>query len=510
MNTKDSIIVIGGGLGGLFTAAILSRYGFRVTVFEKNHTIGGGLQTFHYHGHVFETGMHLLGAIRPGHSIYKVCDWLGILDQMNIIDMDADCMDQITYESNGYTYRIPQGRERFTNYFQQIFPNEAVGIKAYIDKLYQLVEEIDFFWLRTTSEKIFSHDPMFYWPADAMVKHFLRNEKLRDVISYMNPMYGGVEGHTPAYIAALINVLYIEGASRFRGGSQQMAEALRRVIEQGGGEVRSGEPVTAFGIENRNLVSITTAKGVYSDFQQAVCAIHPLSMLRLTDSKAFSNAYRNRMENAPQSFSTFCIYCVLKPETFPYINHTCYFQRDYGRVWHYGEYEEGAWPQGFMYMTPAETDTDSWASTLIINSPMPFSVCNQWADTFTGHRGADYEQWKQRHIDLVFNQMERLYPHLRQCCQWITASSPLTIRDYYGQPKGSLYGMAHDCQNLLQSQVPIYTKVKNLFMTGQNVNVHGFCGVILTAIKTAEAIVGRNKVTNDINCAYAKTHSNNE
>ena len=39
-------LVIGGGLGGLFTGAILSKEGFKVTVVEKNITIGGGLQNF--------------------------------------------------------------------------------------------------------------------------------------------------------------------------------------------------------------------------------------------------------------------------------------------------------------------------------------------------------------------------------------------------------------------------------------------------------------------------------
>jgi all-trans-retinol 13,14-reductase len=36
-------------------------------------------------------------------------------------------------------------------------------------------------------------------------------------------------------------------------------------------------------------------------------------------------------------------------------------------------------------------------------------------------------------------------------------------------------------------------------MTGQNVNLHGFCGVPLTAINTAEAIVGINKIVDKIN-----------
>ena len=43
---KQSVVIIGAGLGGLFTGAILAKEGFGVTVLEKNSTIGGGLQTF--------------------------------------------------------------------------------------------------------------------------------------------------------------------------------------------------------------------------------------------------------------------------------------------------------------------------------------------------------------------------------------------------------------------------------------------------------------------------------
>jgi hypothetical protein len=43
------------------------------------------------------------------------------------------------------------------------------------------------------------------------------------------------------------------------------------------------------------------------------------------------------------------------------------------------------------------------------------------------------------------------------------------------------------------------TKVRNLLLTGQNCNVHGFCGVPLTAINTSEVILGRNYVLDKIN-----------
>ena len=80
-NTGKDIVVIGGGLGGLMTGALLAKEGFRVTVLEKNHIIGGGLQCFHRHGSIFETGMHILGGFMPGGTLHKICAYLGIIDQ---------------------------------------------------------------------------------------------------------------------------------------------------------------------------------------------------------------------------------------------------------------------------------------------------------------------------------------------------------------------------------------------------------------------------------------------
>ena len=168
-------------------------------------------------------------------------------------------------------------------------------------------------------------------------------------------------------------------------------------------------------------------------------------------------------------------------------------------VWRHGEYIPDNWPQGFMFMTPADSLTDqTYATKMIINCLMPFSVVQQWENTHVGHRGKDYEAWKQQHIEKVLDKMELLYPHFRQQVDYVEASSPLTIRDYYHQPQGALYGMRKDCKNIMLSQVPIYTKVKNLLLTGQNINLHGICGVPLTAINTVEAIIGENKIVDQL------------
>ena len=95
--------------------------------------------------------------------------------------------------------------------------------------------------------------------------------------------------------------------------------------------------------------------------------------------------------------------------------------------------------------------------------------------------------------------MENLYPDFRDHIDFVMASSPLTIRDYYGNKDGSNYGFLKDSHNIMLSQMSVFTKVRNLFLTGQNVNIHGLCGVSLTAIQTAEAFVGANVIVRKIN-----------
>lgn len=504
--SKQTVIIIGGGLGGLFTGALLTKEGYQVTVLEKNTVIGGGLQTFTRGGITFETGMHILGGLRPGGSVHKICHYLGIDDQLQLCDVDHDCIDSITYLSDGHTYRIPEGREAFTDYFIREFPHEAQGIRDYVDALYRLADEVDFFYLRTEREGLFGHSEQFMWAASDLIAHYVRDEHLRDVLAYMNPMYGGVEGHTPAYIHALINVLYISGPSRFAGGSQQMAYALARVINEGGGRVLRGEQVTAVHVDDqRRATSVTTATGHHYEADYYISAIHPSRLTDIVEPGAFPKAYRMRVASIPNTYSAFTLYIKLKPETFPYINHTCYYQDDYGLVWQHGVYDADTWPRGFMYMTSADEHQGPYASKMIINCLMPFSVVAQWADTTVGHRGADYEAWKQRHAERVLDCMERLHPGFRGCVSQLWTSSPLTIRDYYNQPEGALYGVRKDCQDMMLSQLPIWTKVKNLLLTGQNINLHGICGVPLTAVNTVEALVGRDQLLTKINQYYNQT-----
>lgn len=503
---KESCVIIGGGIGGLFTGAFLSKNGIKVTVLEKNSIVGGGLQCFRRKGKFFETGMHVAGGFRADGNLNRICRYLGIYDKLKLQDVPDTCSDEVFYRSSGEVFKIASGRERFTEQLSKYFPEEANGIKAYVDELYRLTEEIPLFSLQEDSPLFQnSHSANFLISADSLIDKYVTNHRLREILAYLNPLYGGVKGHTPAYIHAILNVLYINGATRFVGGGQQLADALCHVITSNGGEVRADSPVVQIEVENKHVLFVSTANGEKFVADNYVSAIHPVAMAKITTPGAYRKSYVRRLNEIPDTTSAFSVYIDLKPDSFPYIDHTCYYMDDFGHMWEQDKHNRGLNPKSFMYMTPPDANHGEYASRLLIHCLMSFDEVKRWEQTQTGKRGKDYEDWKEQMADRLIGCLENIYPNLRNCISAVYTSSPLTIRDYYNTKNGAIFGYRKDCENLIISRLPVYTKIDNLYLTGQNVILHGICGVPLTAINTAEAILGKNII---INAIHSQDESN--
>jgi len=487
------VVIIGGGLGGLFCGAILAKEGLHVTVLEKNATIGGGLQTFQRFGEVFDTGMHVVGGLMPGGNIWRICRYLGIEDKVRVKEVDTDCADHLYFAEDHRYYTIAKGREQYVETLAKDFPLERENLRRYVDALFALTEELDLFYLRPMRTDLYNHSDEFLMAADDFIAKYISDRRLRSVVAYMNPLYGGKGGQTPAYVHALISVLYINGASRFVGGSSRFAELLADVIREHGGEVVAGDGVTWVEVNKRRVDYIRTAKGRQYEADWYISDIHPCTLLTLMDEKAFPKAFRDRMNEIPNSYSAFSLYIKMKDGRFPYINHSEYFTQRYDEIWNFC-HDEASWPMGFLLMTPPEENQGPWSNKVLVTAPMQFDIVRRWENTTVGRRGKDYEQWKQERTDELLVLVEELHPGFREAVEAVNASSPLTIRDFYGVKEGAICGFSKDCKNITLSQLPVVTKVSNLLLTGQNNNLHGFCGVPLTAINTCEVILGQNSV----------------
>lgn len=75
---RRQILVIGAGIGGLTTAALLAKRGYAVTVLEAQTYPGGSASTFAHQGFRFESGATVAGGFQPGGPHAVAADLLGV------------------------------------------------------------------------------------------------------------------------------------------------------------------------------------------------------------------------------------------------------------------------------------------------------------------------------------------------------------------------------------------------------------------------------------------------
>ena len=112
--------------------------------------------------------------------------------------------------------------------------------------------------------------------------------------------------------------------------------------------------------------------------------------------------------------------------------------------------------------------------------PLAYQELARWA----ANRKADYasyEAYKQAKEQEVIALIEQVYPTVRECITSVFSSTSLTYRDDYLSPEGAMFGMS-------EAVGSVRTRQHGLYITGQNVFLHGLCGVVMTSKKTVEAL----------------------
>jgi all-trans-retinol 13,14-reductase len=95
-----------------------------------------------------------------------------------------------------------------------------------------------------------------------------------------------------------------------------------------------------------------------------------------------------------------------------------------------------------------------------------------------------------------------IFPELISAIEISYSASPLTYRDYTGTCEGSMYGIVRDSTRPIESYISPRTKIPNLFLTGQSINLHGITGVLCGALITCGYIVEINKIIKQIDESY--------
>ena len=484
---KYDIVVIGSGLGSLVCANTLSKEGYRVCVLEKNHAFGGCLRSYNRKGRIIDTGIHYVGRLDEGQILNQYFKYMGILDRLKLRRLNEDGYDMICFADKEYKHAM--GNENFIETLSHAFPQESENIRRIVTKFKDVGDLISVETLR--NRHLFSGDvlPYFNYSASTFLKENTANQTLRDVIAGATILSGGEEENTPLYTFATILNSNIESSYRFVDGSQQVADLLIESIRAQGGVVRNLSEVTRLVVKNGIITGVEINRSEYIEGLSFISGIHPVALLNILDkSKYIKKAYISRINSLRNSMGFFSLSILLKKNTFPYINRN-YYYFDGSNPWIKSDYAKQV-VRTVFFCTSATSEFDSYAKVVQILEPMYWSEVAGWEDTSIEKRGEEYVAFKQQRAEELIDYIDRFHPGLKQSVEDYSTSTPLTYRDYTGTCKGSAYGIIKDYNDVLICLLPVKTKIPNLFITGQNNNVHGMIGVFLTAMYTCSEFVG--------------------
>jgi len=494
---KFDILIIGSGMGGLVCADILGKEGLKVCVVEKNKQIGGSLQTYARDKVIFDSGVHYLGGLAKGQNLYQIFKYLGIMDKLKLQLQDIDAFDKILIEGDDTEYALAQGYENFIDKLLVHFPEEEKALRTYCDKLKEICSKFPLYNLRASNDMNEKSDVLEI-DTKAFIDSITTNEKLRVVLAANNALYAGQPDKTPLYVHALILNSYIESSWKCIDGGSQIAKLLAQNIKENGGKIVRNAEVKKIAEENghASYVELNDGSRIYAE--QFISNMHPVKTLEMTDTPLIKNAYRNRLKSLENSVSAFTINIVFKKESFKYFKHNyyCVTEQD---VWTSADHTEQNWPLGYAVFCGASSRSDEYAEGLSILAYMRYEEVEAWKDTINttldeNDRGETYNEFKKRKAELLLDSVERKFPGLRSHIKSYYTATPLSYRDYIGNDDGSLYGIVKDYKHTLKTFISPRTKVSNLYLTGQNLNLHGILGASMSGIVTCCALLGNDNI----------------
>ena len=486
MNRYD-VVIVGGGLSGLVCGVALSREGMRVCVLEQHSVIGGCLQSFRREGYTLDTGMHYVGSLSEGQTMHQYLKYFGVVDSLQLQRLDERGFDAFLFR-DGSRYVHAMGYENFADTLAERFPEERLGISGLCRSMREIGALISPEVLRSGRISKGGFDAMSLSAYGEISSH-VKNPTLRSVLAGNCSLFAGNMETSSFYEYGMITHSNIEGAYCFVNGSQQLADALAAQIRANGGDVVTGAKVRTIHLEGDRAEYVETENGERYDASYVISSVHPWQTFSMLENNTvIKRVFFSRIMSLKNSYGLFATYLLLRPDTVVYENYNSYMFNS-SDVWStVGDWRGMNIPMTLLCMQP---DAESqYTRVITLLTPMSFSTCERWTDTRTGHRGEEYRDFKAAFSEAVIDFVSQYYPDLRGAIYKVYTSSPLTFRDYTSTPEGSAYGLVKDYHNPLVSLIPTRTKIGNMLLTGQNMNVHGCIGTTISAITTCAEILG--------------------
>lgn len=500
LNNYD-VIVIGSGIGGLTTAALLSKAGKSVIVLEAHDRPGGYAHGFKRNKYHFDAGVHLISGCgaagyQGGQVIYKVLDTLGVSDDIEFITIDP--FSHVYYP--GLNSALPQSIAAFIETLAAHFPAERQGLESLLQLCLQVTEEI-----ALSSEMLSSNDydtayqlmPLLFQYRKSTLSEvmdtFIHDPKLRSVFASNWP-YLGLPPSKVSFIywASMLIGYMVDGAYYCKGSFQQLANALVKGIKQHGGIVQFRSPVEKIIIEQFG-VSGVLVKGALINAPIVVSnADMRQTVFDLVGEQFFPERYVQKIKNMQHSLSIFVVYIATNLDLVKLnVAHESFCYRDFDHDSNFARTLNGE--ISWISMTVPTLVDPSLAPAgehlLTLTTLLPYTAEHSW------------QHVKQDYIATMLDIAALYIPDLKQHINFIEGGSPTTMQRYTQNYQGAAYGW-----DVIPSQTdPVRVKntspVTGLYFAGHWSSPGcGVYGVSVSGMQVAQKILGIKKTSDLWRC----------
>lgn len=360
---QKTAIVIGAGVGGLATAALLAKDGYHVTVLEKNEQAGGRASQLKKQGFTFDMGpsWYLMPDVfeKFFHNFgYSVSDFLKLQrlsPQYRIFFADKTQVE-ITGEW-----------EKDAALFESLEPGSSQKLKEYLalsKEKYDLsmngflYHNMDNLLDMMTPSVMKSGQKLdVFQSMHNYVGRFFKTEKLQQIIQYTLVFLGGAPKNTPALYSLMSHIDFNLGVWYPKGGMYQIINAMVKLGLEYQVEYRYNSAVTRLEVTSQPQQGLAGKLGKTKQIISAVYvgkkkytadvivsnADYAFTETLLSDQRAadYGPNYWRKKTLAP---SAFLLYLGIKGKLPTLVHHNLYF----GQNWthHFEEiFSKPTWPK---------------------------------------------------------------------------------------------------------------------------------------------------------------------
>jgi len=404
-------IVIGSGLGGLSTAALLSELGWKVCVLEQHYTAGGYTHSYEREGYEWDVGVHYIGDVGTKTRTRRMFDFLSG-GKLEWAPMDAE-YDR--FYVGDKVFNAIAGKQEFRDNLVAQFPQEEQAIDRYMELLKEVGGGVNTHSigrvLKPWQQSVAA--PLLKWRTPAIMyrnTYEVLSELIDDpdLIAVLCGQWGDM-GLPPKQSAFMMHAMiarhYLYGGFYPVGGSWRIAESIIPRIQQAGGEVFTYARVKQILLEDGRICGVEMEDGHRIDCACVISSagadntfnhLLPVAAVRQL-------GYDKLMMKVKPSFGHLGVYVGLKETAeqlgLPKTNFWIYPHNDYDAAVDEFVRDRNA-PFPLVYISfPSAKDPDylnrhPGTATIEIVAPAPFEWFEQWQGSTWGKRGEDYDTFK--------------------------------------------------------------------------------------------------------------------